>query len=132
MTRGFSRGNFCRQSTLCSVVHTRAATAQSPGATALSLSHSPDTGSNQLGPIYGHTSVTTGSLLDDHHWHSVVIERQGRGINLTLDRSTQHFRTNGEFDYLDLDYEVSLRPRPWGWMSGGCLGLLPVLESCCR
>ncbi|ELR56091.1 Contactin-associated protein-like 2, partial [Bos mutus] len=62
-------------------------------------------GSNQLGPIYGHTSVMTGSLLDDHHWHSVVIERQGRSINLTLDRSTQHFRTNGEFDYLDLDYE---------------------------
>ena len=64
-------------------------------------------GSNQLGPIYGHTSVTTGSLLDDHHWHSVVIERQGRSIDLTLDRSVQHFRTNGEFDYLDLDYEVN-------------------------
>lgn len=66
-------------------------------------------GSNQLGPIYGHTSVTSGSLLDDHHWHSVLIERQGRSINLTLDRSVQHFRTNGEFDYLDLDYEVNLR-----------------------
>lgn len=66
-------------------------------------------GSNQLGPIYGHTSVTSGSLLDDHHWHSVLIERQGRSINLTLDRSMQHFRTNGEFDYLDLDYEVNLR-----------------------
>lgn len=66
-----------------------------------------DSGSNQLGPIYGHTSVMTGSLLDDHHWHSVVIERQGRSINLTLDRGVQHFRTNGEFDYLDLDYEVS-------------------------
>ena len=65
-------------------------------------------GSNQLGPIYGHTSVTSGSLLDDHHWHSVLIERQGRSINLTLDRSMQHFRTNGEFDYLDLDYEVRL------------------------
>lgn len=66
-------------------------------------------GSNQLGPIYGHTSVTSGSLLDDHHWHSVLIERQGRSINLTLDRSMQHFRTNGEFDYLDLDYEVHMR-----------------------
>lgn len=68
-------------------------------------------GSNQLGPIYGHTSVTTGSLLDDHHWHSMVIERQGRSINLTLDRGVQHFRTNGEFDYLDLDYEVSCGTR---------------------
>ncbi|KAG2458091.1 CNTP2 protein, partial [Polypterus senegalus] len=64
-------------------------------------------GSNQYGSIYGHTSVTTGSLLDDHHWHSVVIERYGRNINLTLDRHMQHFRTNGEFDHLDLDYENS-------------------------
>jgi len=63
-------------------------------------------GSNQLGSIYGHTSVMTGSLLDDHHWHSIIIERHGRNINLTLDRHMQHFRTNGEFDYLDLDYEV--------------------------
>ncbi|XP_017902317.1 PREDICTED: contactin-associated protein-like 2 [Capra hircus] len=70
-------------------------------------------GSNQLGPIYGHTSVMTGSLLDDHHWHSVVIERQGRSINLTLDRSTQHFRTNGEFDYLDLDYEITFGGIPF-------------------
>ncbi|ELW72859.1 Contactin-associated protein-like 2 [Tupaia chinensis] len=70
-------------------------------------------GSNQLGPIYGHTSVTTGSLLDDHHWHSVVIERQGRSINLTLDRSMQHFRTNGEFDYLDLDYEITFGGIPF-------------------
>ncbi|TEA25131.1 hypothetical protein DBR06_SOUSAS1010001, partial [Sousa chinensis] len=70
-------------------------------------------GINQLGPIYGHTSVRTGSLLDDHHWHSVVIERQGRSINLTLDRSTQHFRTNGEFDYLDLDYEITFGGIPF-------------------
>uniref|UniRef100_A0A8C9DDD9 Contactin-associated protein-like 2 n=1 Tax=Prolemur simus TaxID=1328070 RepID=A0A8C9DDD9_PROSS len=66
-----------------------------------------------LGPIYGHTSVMTGSLLDDHHWHSVVVERQGRSINLTLDRSTQHFRTNGEFDYLDLDYEITFGGIPF-------------------
>lgn len=64
------------------------------------------TGSNQYGSILGHTSVTTGSLLDDNHWHSVVIERYRRNINFTLDRHTQHFRTNGEFDHLDLDYEV--------------------------
>lgn len=64
------------------------------------------TGSNQYGSILGHTSVTTGSLLDDSHWHSVVIERYRRNVNFTLDRHTQHFRTNGEFDHLDLDYEV--------------------------
>lgn len=50
--------------------------------------------------------MTTGSLLDDNHWHSVVIERYRRNVNFTLDRHTQHFRTNGEFDHLDLDYEV--------------------------
>ncbi|XP_009953312.1 PREDICTED: contactin-associated protein-like 2, partial [Leptosomus discolor] len=70
-------------------------------------------GSNQLGSIYGHTSVMTGSLLDDHHWHSIIIERHGRNINLTLDRHVQHFRTNGEFDYLDLDYEITFGGMPF-------------------
>lgn len=63
-------------------------------------------GSNQYGSIQGHTSVTSGSLLDDDHWHSVVIERYKRNVNFTLDHHTQKFRTNGEFDHLDLDYEV--------------------------
>uniref|UniRef100_A0A8B9CRM1 Contactin associated protein 2 n=1 Tax=Anser brachyrhynchus TaxID=132585 RepID=A0A8B9CRM1_9AVES len=66
-----------------------------------------------LGSIYGHTSVMTGSLLDDHHWHSIIIERHGRNINLTLDRHIQHFRTNGEFDYLDLDYEITFGGMPF-------------------
>ncbi|KAK3540829.1 hypothetical protein QTP86_002363 [Hemibagrus guttatus] len=65
-------------------------------------------GSNQYGSILGHTSVSSGSLLDDHHWHSVVIERYRRNVNFTLDLHTQHFRTNGEFDHLDLDYERNL------------------------
>ncbi|XP_033988525.1 LOW QUALITY PROTEIN: contactin-associated protein-like 2a [Trematomus bernacchii] len=70
-------------------------------------------GSNQYGSIMGHTSVTTGSLLDDNHWHSVVIERYRRNVNFTLDRHTQHFRTNGEFDHLDLDYELSFGGMPY-------------------
>uniref|UniRef100_A0A8C5H465 Contactin-associated protein-like 2 n=1 Tax=Gouania willdenowi TaxID=441366 RepID=A0A8C5H465_GOUWI len=64
-------------------------------------------GSNQYGSIQGHTAVTSGSLLDDDHWHSVVIQRYRRNINFTLDHHTQPFRTNGEFDHLDLDYEIS-------------------------
>uniref|UniRef100_A0A665V3T6 Contactin-associated protein-like 2 n=1 Tax=Echeneis naucrates TaxID=173247 RepID=A0A665V3T6_ECHNA len=48
-----------------------------------------------------------GSLLDDDHWHSVLIERYRRNINFTLDHHTQEFKTNGEFDHLDLDYEIS-------------------------
>ncbi|KAM8967283.1 contactin-associated protein-like 2 [Pelodytes ibericus] len=70
-------------------------------------------GSNQYGSIYGHTSVTSGSLLDDHHWHSVIIERHGRNINLTLDRHTQYFKTNGDFDYLDLDFELTFGGMPF-------------------
>lgn len=66
-------------------------------------------GSNQYGSIQGHTAVSSGSLLDDDHWHSVVVERYRRNVNFTLDQHTHSFRTNGEFDHLDLDYEVSDR-----------------------
>uniref|UniRef100_A0AAY4A133 Contactin-associated protein-like 2 n=1 Tax=Denticeps clupeoides TaxID=299321 RepID=A0AAY4A133_9TELE len=78
-------------------------------------------GSNQYGSILGHTSVTSGSLLDDHHWHSVVIERYRRNVNFTLDQHTQHFRTNGEFDHLDLDYELTFGGMPYSGkpISGG-------------
>ncbi|XP_035990184.1 contactin-associated protein-like 2 isoform X5 [Fundulus heteroclitus] len=64
-------------------------------------------GSSQYNLIQGHTSVTSGSLLDDGHWHSVVIERYRRNINFTLDHHTHQFRTNGEFEHLDLDYELT-------------------------
>uniref|UniRef100_A0A8C5AQZ1 Contactin-associated protein-like 2 n=1 Tax=Gadus morhua TaxID=8049 RepID=A0A8C5AQZ1_GADMO len=60
----------------------------------------------------GHTAVTSGSLLDDDHWHSVLIQRYRRNVNFTLDQHTQPFRTNGEFDHLDLDYEISFGGLP--------------------
>ncbi|XP_056276352.1 contactin-associated protein-like 2b [Pseudoliparis swirei] len=69
-------------------------------------------GSNQYGSIQGHTYVTSGSLLDDDHWHSVVIERYRRNVNFTLDHHSQQFRTNGEFDHLDLDYEINFGGLP--------------------
>ncbi|XP_069067610.1 contactin-associated protein-like 2 isoform X2 [Pleurodeles waltl] len=75
-------------------------------------------GSNQYGSIYGHTSASSGSLLDDNHWHTIVIERHGRNINLTLDADTQQFRTNGEFDYLDLDYELTFGGLPFSGKPG--------------
>ncbi|KAG7488620.1 hypothetical protein MATL_G00036130 [Megalops atlanticus] len=88
-------------------------------------------GSNQYGSILGHTSVTSGSLLDDHHWHSVVIERYRRNVNFTLDRHTQHFRTNGEFDHLDLDYELSFGGMPYSGKpsSGGRKNFKGCMES---
>uniref|UniRef100_A0A667ZSE7 Contactin associated protein family member 5 n=1 Tax=Myripristis murdjan TaxID=586833 RepID=A0A667ZSE7_9TELE len=53
-------------------------------------------------------AVTLGSLLDDQHWHSVLIERFNRQVNLTVDSHTQHFRTKGEGDSLEVDYEVGI------------------------
>ncbi|XP_029394544.1 contactin-associated protein like 5-2 [Mus pahari] len=52
-------------------------------------------------------SAMLGSLLDDQHWHSVLLERVGKQANFTLDRNTQHFRTKGDTDALDIDYELS-------------------------
>ncbi|XP_053328192.1 contactin-associated protein-like 5 [Spea bombifrons] len=54
-----------------------------------------------------HTVVTLGSLLDDQHWHSVTIERFNKQVNFTVDKHTQHFRTKGDSDDLDIDYEFS-------------------------
>ncbi|XP_008582182.1 PREDICTED: contactin-associated protein-like 5, partial [Galeopterus variegatus] len=51
--------------------------------------------------------ATLGSLLDDQHWHSVLIERVGKQVNFTVDKHTQHIRTKGEADALDIDYELS-------------------------
>lgn len=53
-------------------------------------------------------AVTVGSLLDDQHWHSVLIERFNRQVNLTVDAHTQHFQTRGKGLSLDIDYEVGL------------------------
>ncbi|XP_051876329.1 contactin-associated protein-like 5 isoform X3 [Pristis pectinata] len=64
-------------------------------------------GDTKLRSVNGHTSVTLGSLLDDQHWHSITIERYNKQVNFTVDKHTQHFRTKGEFDYLDIDYELS-------------------------
>uniref|UniRef100_A0A8B9J4R7 Laminin G domain-containing protein n=1 Tax=Astyanax mexicanus TaxID=7994 RepID=A0A8B9J4R7_ASTMX len=55
------------------------------------------------------TSVMLGSLLDDHLWHSVLIERFNKQVNFTVDRDTQHFRTQGQEDSLEVDYEVRLK-----------------------
>ncbi|XP_051528143.1 contactin-associated protein-like 5 isoform X1 [Myxocyprinus asiaticus] len=53
------------------------------------------------------SSVMLGSLLDDHHWHSVQIERFNKHINFTVDGHTQHFRSPGQEDTLEIDYELS-------------------------
>ncbi|XP_059118538.1 contactin-associated protein-like 4 isoform X6 [Peromyscus eremicus] len=52
-------------------------------------------------------NLTLGSLLDDQHWHSVLIQRLGKQVNFTVDEHRHHFHAQGEFNYLDLDYEIS-------------------------
>lgn len=59
-------------------------------------------------PSSGHVSVFLGSLLDDQHWHSVLIERFNKQINFTVDRLTKHVRTGGLDDSLEVDYEVRM------------------------
>ncbi|KAA0712083.1 Contactin-associated protein-like 5 [Triplophysa tibetana] len=56
----------------------------------------------------GHVSVFLGSLLDDQHWHSVLIERFNKQINFTVDRQTRRVRTGGVDDSLEVDYELSI------------------------
>ncbi|XP_068847854.1 contactin-associated protein-like 4 isoform X6 [Capricornis sumatraensis] len=51
--------------------------------------------------------LTLGSLLDDQHWHSVLIQRLGTQVNFTVDEHRHRFRAQGEFSYLHLDYEIS-------------------------
>uniref|UniRef100_A0A8C6TKU7 Contactin associated protein-like 5a n=1 Tax=Neogobius melanostomus TaxID=47308 RepID=A0A8C6TKU7_9GOBI len=52
-------------------------------------------------------AVTVGSLLDDQHWHTVVIERFNKQVNLSVDSHTHHFATRGEGQSLEVDYELS-------------------------
>lgn len=51
-------------------------------------------------------TLTLGSLLDDQHWHSVLLELLNAHVNFTVDRHTQHFQAKGGSRYLDLDDEV--------------------------
>ncbi|KAM8793234.1 contactin-associated protein-like 4 [Eudromia elegans] len=76
-----------------------------------------------LGDAKTHSSnsqinITLGSLLDDQHWHSVLIEHFNNQVNFTVDKHTHHFHANGEFNYLDLDYELSFGGIPASGKSG--------------
>uniref|UniRef100_A0A8C3VWE2 Contactin associated protein like 3 n=1 Tax=Catagonus wagneri TaxID=51154 RepID=A0A8C3VWE2_9CETA len=59
-------------------------------------------GANQPSP----DTLPLGSLLDDQHWHSVLIELLNTDVNFTVDTHTHHFQAKGGSSYLDLDYEV--------------------------
>ncbi|XP_032062264.1 contactin-associated protein-like 4 isoform X1 [Aythya fuligula] len=63
-------------------------------------------------------NITLGSLLDDQHWHSVLIEHFNNQVNFTVDKHTHHFHAKGEFNYLALDYELSFGGIPVPGKSG--------------
>ncbi|XP_023565123.1 contactin-associated protein-like 4 isoform X3 [Octodon degus] len=66
-----------------------------------------NSGVAKLSPTHSMINFTLGSLLDDQHWHSVLLQRLGKQVNFTVDEHRHRFHTQGEFNYLDLDYEIS-------------------------
>ncbi|NXG57595.1 CNTP3 protein, partial [Hemiprocne comata] len=75
-------------------------------------------GDTKTTPSNAHVNITLGSLLDDQHWHSVIIEHFNNQVNFTVDKHTHHFHTKGEFSYLDLNYELSFGGIPLLGKSG--------------
>ncbi|XP_071458873.1 contactin-associated protein-like 3 isoform X3 [Marmota flaviventris] len=71
------------------------------------LVFSLNSGNANLQPAGAHVNLTLGSLLDDQHWHSVLIEVLSTHVNFTLDKHTRHFHARGESSYLDLNFEIS-------------------------
>ncbi|XP_069633647.1 contactin-associated protein-like 4 isoform X2 [Haliaeetus albicilla] len=75
-------------------------------------------GDTKSHPSNAQINITLGSLLDDQHWHSVLIEHFNNQVNFTVDKHTHHFHAKGEFNYLDLDYELSFGGIPVPGKSG--------------
>ncbi|XP_063035865.1 contactin-associated protein-like 4 isoform X3 [Melospiza melodia melodia] len=75
-------------------------------------------GDTKTYPSNAQINITLGSLLDDQHWHSVLIEHFNNQVNFTVDKHTHHFHAKGEFSYLDLDYELSFGGIPVPGKSG--------------
>uniref|UniRef100_A0A8C7BKG3 Contactin associated protein family member 4 n=1 Tax=Neovison vison TaxID=452646 RepID=A0A8C7BKG3_NEOVI len=64
-----------------------------------------NSGEARLASAHTLINLTLGSLLDDQHWHSVLLQRVGKQVNFTVDEHRHRFHAQGEFSYLDLDYE---------------------------
>ncbi|XP_057567732.1 contactin-associated protein-like 4 isoform X5 [Hippopotamus amphibius kiboko] len=66
-----------------------------------------NSGEAKLPSTRGPVSLSLGSLLDDQHWHSVLVQRLGKRVNFTVDEHRHRFHAQGEFSYLHLDHEIS-------------------------
>ncbi|KAG8518684.1 Contactin-associated protein-like 4, partial [Galemys pyrenaicus] len=66
-----------------------------------------NSGETKLPATHTLVNLTLGSLLDDQHWHSVLIQRLGQQVNFTVDEHRHRFHAHGELSYLELDHEIS-------------------------
>ncbi|XP_037654242.1 contactin-associated protein-like 3 [Choloepus didactylus] len=66
-----------------------------------------NSGETTLPPTDAQADLTLGSLLDDEHWHSVLVEVLDTHVNLTVDRHTHHFQAKRGSSYWDLNFEIS-------------------------
>ncbi|XP_034737692.1 contactin-associated protein-like 4 isoform X2 [Etheostoma cragini] len=55
----------------------------------------------------GQLLVSAGSLLDDHHWHRVMLERHSTYLNLTVDKNTHQVHIPAELSHWDI-HQLSL------------------------
>ncbi|XP_063741599.1 contactin-associated protein-like 4 isoform X1 [Eleginops maclovinus] len=46
--------------------------------------------------------ASLGSLLDDQHWHHLVLERRSSRLNLTVDKHTERIQIPAEFSHWDI------------------------------
>uniref|UniRef100_A0A3Q1K2B8 Contactin associated protein like 3 n=1 Tax=Anabas testudineus TaxID=64144 RepID=A0A3Q1K2B8_ANATE len=49
------------------------------------------------------TLASLGSLLDDQHWHHVVLERRSSHLNLTVDKHTKRIQIPADFNHWDIE-----------------------------
>ncbi|XP_005385037.1 PREDICTED: contactin-associated protein-like 3 [Chinchilla lanigera] len=63
-------------------------------------------GNAHVPPTDAPVTLTLGSLLDDQHWHSLLLDILSTHITLTLDKHTYHFHVK-ESSYVDLNFEIS-------------------------
>lgn len=74
--------------------------------------------------------MALGSLLDDQHWHSVLLEHARQHMTLSVDRHSRQFQARGQLSHADLDPEVQSLCQSWqgvgfecsvAWTEGGTL-----------
>ncbi|KAM4876428.1 LOW QUALITY PROTEIN: contactin-associated protein-like 3 [Thomomys bottae] len=58
-------------------------------------------------PSFDAPVLSLGSLLDDQHWHSLLLELHNTHGSLTVDKHARLFQAQPGSSYLDLDYKIS-------------------------